>query len=223
MTYLGLCALEFENVLKIVIEHLLGWNKSGKNKGNVKDVALFGDLDAYLVVVEQQGRAAQNGTQDPTECPEIELRDSPRLRVLQNFTRHESRFSDGYDSDGEKGPFLDAIWAKGDQHREESEQSFHFGPDAAAATAAAEEDEENSSSDEEEDSSSAEEQEQEEEGDDDENLQTKSVVWLRQELKLRRQPTSGNKAVLVSRLTKAIDQDIKRFDTMEEARNASRP
>eukprot|EP00536_Pseudo-nitzschia_multiseries_P000368 jgi/Psemu1/821/gm1.821_g len=102
-------------------------------------------------------------------------KDSPRLRVLQNFTRHESRFSDGYNSDGEKGPFFDAIWAEGDQHREESEQSFHFGPDTAAAVA--EEDKEDSlSSDEEEDLSSA--QEEEEEADDDKNLQKKSVVWL---------------------------------------------
>eukprot|EP00536_Pseudo-nitzschia_multiseries_P006155 jgi/Psemu1/14601/gm1.14601_g len=88
-------------------------------------------------------------------------------------------FCDGYDS-------------RGDQDREESEQSFHFGPNTAATTAAAEED----LSLDEEDLSLAEEEEEEEEeeANDKKNLQKKSVVWLQQKLKLRRRPTSSNKA-----------------------------
>lgn len=52
--YPGLAALEFENVLRITIEHFLGWSiREGKNK---PDEGLFGDILAFCSAVEEQGR-----------------------------------------------------------------------------------------------------------------------------------------------------------------------
>ena len=52
--YPGLAALDFENVLKVTVEHLLGWSiREGKNK---PDEGLFGDIVAFCSAVEEQGR-----------------------------------------------------------------------------------------------------------------------------------------------------------------------
>ena len=48
----GLCAIDFENIIAITIEELIGWKPNGKksNKG------LFGDVIAYAMACEEQGR-----------------------------------------------------------------------------------------------------------------------------------------------------------------------
>jgi hypothetical protein len=52
--YPDLSALDFENILRITIEHILGWSiREGKNKA---DEGLFGDIDAFCSAVEEQGR-----------------------------------------------------------------------------------------------------------------------------------------------------------------------
>ncbi|KAG7361846.1 helitron helicase-like protein [Nitzschia inconspicua] len=50
----GLCAIDFENVIGIVVEEILGWDR--KNNCNKVGYGLFGDLDAWSFAVEEQGR-----------------------------------------------------------------------------------------------------------------------------------------------------------------------
>ena len=52
MTYPGACAIEFNSVIHIVIECLIGWNiKEGKGyKG------IMGVPEAYSIAIEEQGR-----------------------------------------------------------------------------------------------------------------------------------------------------------------------
>eukprot|EP00536_Pseudo-nitzschia_multiseries_P014798 jgi/Psemu1/40172/gm1.40172_g len=157
----------------------------------------------------------------PNATENIDMSNSPQIRDLSHLATLESRFGDGYDSDGTKGPFYDDVHEEGDQEKEHS-QEHHFGPLAPPQL-------ENEDTDEGEPPA--------EDGNSDQNVNNnnnnsndnndnhhtkKSVVWLRQELKLRRQPTSGNKAALASGLTKAIDRGLSRFDIVEEA-NESRP
>ena len=57
--YPGFCALDYENVMRIVIEIFLGWDrKKGVNKPNV---GIFGDVEAYVVATEEQGRKTLHG------------------------------------------------------------------------------------------------------------------------------------------------------------------
>lgn len=53
-SYPGLCAFDFENVLSITIEELLGWNV--KEGVNICGKGLFGDLKSWCYAVEEQGR-----------------------------------------------------------------------------------------------------------------------------------------------------------------------
>ncbi|KAG7353499.1 helitron helicase-like protein [Nitzschia inconspicua] len=50
----GLCAIDFENVIDIVVEYILGWDT--RNKCNKPDYGCFGDLDGWTYAVEEQGR-----------------------------------------------------------------------------------------------------------------------------------------------------------------------
>ena len=50
----SICALDFEHIIEITIEHFLGWNK--KKGVNISNKGLFGDLDGYTYAVEEQGR-----------------------------------------------------------------------------------------------------------------------------------------------------------------------
>ena len=52
--YPGLCAIDFEILLNITIKHILGWDI--KNESNIKGVGMFGDLDAFSLSIEEQGR-----------------------------------------------------------------------------------------------------------------------------------------------------------------------
>lgn len=52
--YPGLCAIEFENVIAITIEHFLGWDR--KRSCNKEDEGFFGNLNGYAYAVEEQGR-----------------------------------------------------------------------------------------------------------------------------------------------------------------------
>ena len=56
----------------------------------------------------------------PLSLGTIEVaRDSPRQRNLAKISETEKWFEDGYDSDGEKGPFMDAVDKEGEQDFEE--------------------------------------------------------------------------------------------------------
>eukprot|EP00536_Pseudo-nitzschia_multiseries_P008249 jgi/Psemu1/20034/gm1.20034_g len=144
---------------------LFMYHWDGKYFGrNVLDAALNRNYNEVIRLMEpyivlHKKRSAPNATEDPAEAPGINVSNSPRVQDLQMLGQRESRFNDGYDSDGGKGPFLDAIRAEGDQ-KMETTQGFHFGSNAAAATGALaeeeeEEEEEDSSLDEQEDSSSS--------------------------------------------------------------------
>ncbi|KAG7365075.1 PIF1-like helicase [Nitzschia inconspicua] len=50
----GLCAIDFENVIGITVEHILGWDLN-KNI-NKPGYGFFGDLDGWTYAVEEQGR-----------------------------------------------------------------------------------------------------------------------------------------------------------------------
>jgi hypothetical protein len=52
--YPGLCAFDFENILAITIEHLIGWDR--KKQHNIKGKGIFGDIVAWTCAIEEQGR-----------------------------------------------------------------------------------------------------------------------------------------------------------------------
>ena len=54
INYPGLCAIDFERMLDIIIEDLIGWDTSTRE--NKKNFGLFGDIDAWTYAVEEQGR-----------------------------------------------------------------------------------------------------------------------------------------------------------------------
>jgi hypothetical protein len=54
MNYLGICALNFEYILDIVLEEVISWNiKAGKARE--EQPGLFGIPEAFTVTVEEQG------------------------------------------------------------------------------------------------------------------------------------------------------------------------
>eukprot|EP00536_Pseudo-nitzschia_multiseries_P011392 jgi/Psemu1/28767/gm1.28767_g len=62
-----------------------------------------------------------------TATENINMSNSSQIRDLSHLATLQSRFADGYDSDGAKGPFYDAVHEEGDQEKEHS-QEHHFGP-----------------------------------------------------------------------------------------------
>jgi hypothetical protein len=52
--YPGLCAYDFEQVLAITIEHLLGWDVSKRCNNDIEGV--FADVNTWSYAVEEQGR-----------------------------------------------------------------------------------------------------------------------------------------------------------------------
>ncbi|KAG7357250.1 helitron helicase-like protein [Nitzschia inconspicua] len=50
----GFCSVDFENVIAIVVEHILGWDC--KEHVNKPSYGFFGDLDGWTYAVEEQGR-----------------------------------------------------------------------------------------------------------------------------------------------------------------------
>ena len=53
--YPGFCALDFENIIKITIEDIIGWDTK-KNKNN-EEKGLFGNVQGWFYAVEEQGRS----------------------------------------------------------------------------------------------------------------------------------------------------------------------
>ena len=54
----GICAFFFEEVLNIIIEEVLGWDIS---KGRRLKTGMFGDTEAFLIAIEEQGRSTLHG------------------------------------------------------------------------------------------------------------------------------------------------------------------
>jgi hypothetical protein len=52
--YPGLCAFDFENILAITIEHLIGWDR--KKHHNIKGKGILVDIAAWACAIEEQGR-----------------------------------------------------------------------------------------------------------------------------------------------------------------------
>ena len=57
--YPGFCALDYENFMRIIVEEFLGWDR--KKKKNKKNTGIFGDVEAYVVATEEQGRKTLHG------------------------------------------------------------------------------------------------------------------------------------------------------------------
>lgn len=53
MTYPGLCAIDFQNVIAITIRHFLGWDKATQDNIS-EEGGLFGNLDGWCYAVEEQ-------------------------------------------------------------------------------------------------------------------------------------------------------------------------
>ena len=143
---------------------------------------------------------------------------SPHRKSLNDFRKNESKFEDGYDSDGAAGPFFDCLEEEGDQIFDEEDLDL---VDAMAAIIM--------------------EDDKEKEGDVidvveevpkhvpiAENILVKlKVAELRLELKMRNCPVSGKKPELVCRLREALAKEIpvsvslqnKRTDTGKEKLN----
>ena len=138
---------------------------------------------------------------------------------------NESRFDEGYDSDGQIGPFFGALDAEGDQLFEES--PLVMPPTNTLNTVDAtdktdtEEDRDNSTV-------AADPAAAPEEGlKEKQQLKifqsaTTTLTWLKTELKLRCQPTSGKKHVLTGRLHSAINKKLPRYSTLEEAKKKAK-
>lgn len=56
LKYPGLCALQFEIILKIIIENVLGWDLENQEYNKASIDTLFGSIDGYAISVEEQGR-----------------------------------------------------------------------------------------------------------------------------------------------------------------------
>ena len=139
---------------------------------------------------------------------------SPSQRIIPSTVYNEDKMNEGYDTDGEIGPFFDTVENEGEQLFEElpAPGTRRVGGDvggegtggggvggsagggsAATTTGAAA------------------------------GIATKSVAWIRNELKLRNQSITGRKDVLVERLKAAIDKKVTKYKTLEDAKRNSNP
>jgi Helitron helicase-like domain at N-terminus len=57
--YPGYCASDYENVMKIFLEHFLGWDE--KTHQYVPGSGIFGTVEAWSIVTEEQGRKTLHG------------------------------------------------------------------------------------------------------------------------------------------------------------------
>jgi Helitron helicase-like domain at N-terminus len=57
--YPGYCAIYYENVMKIFLEHFLGWDE--KTHQYVTGSGIFGTVEAWSIVTEEQGRKTLHG------------------------------------------------------------------------------------------------------------------------------------------------------------------
>ena len=57
--YPGLCALDYENVMRIFLRHYVGWDD--ETKSNIPGHGVFGDVEAWSIATEEQGRKTLHG------------------------------------------------------------------------------------------------------------------------------------------------------------------
>ena len=57
--YPGICALDYENVMRIFVRHYIGWDTE-ENK-NIEGEGIFGDVVAWSIATEEQGRKTLHG------------------------------------------------------------------------------------------------------------------------------------------------------------------
>ena len=126
---------------------------------------------------------------------------SPHRKTLNDFRNNESKFEDGYDSDGAAGPFFDCLEEEGDQIYEEEDLDL-----LDAMNAMIMEDDKEKEGD-------VVDVEEEEEVPKhvpiaDNILVKLKVAELRLELRMRNCPVSGKKPELVCRLREALAKEI---------------
>ena len=148
------------------------------------------------------------------------LRSSPTRRDLSVLVRRsEQAEEDGYDTEGECGPFL--------LHQQEDTNEFV----ETSLPINQEQEEQPARSLDPNQCQTASSLIQTPEGKEDididkivqqEGLIKQNVQWIHQELQLRCLPTQGNKKELIWRLAKAINDKIKRFETLEEAKKTKK-
>jgi hypothetical protein len=133
---------------------------------------------------------------------------SPRLKNLSDMEKNDNKFENGYDSDGDDGPFYDVTLREGKQFFDEDDDDGNiFVPERAIDDIAAADDV----------VGGAEEEEKEEEEVgihvpiDEEDLEKMKGAQLKQELKLRYESTAGIKAELLKRLKKALQEEKPKY------------
>ena len=157
----------------------------------------------------------------PQEVPEsieiTSLDGTPKVRNLQHIEKSESAFDEGYDSDGEMGPFWDAVQEEGDQYWEEQQLPPHRNETTTIVTNSETTTNAGSNHDGGESDGRTEETRTPLTLDE---IKSKKREWIANELKLRLRPFHGKKLELAERLKKAMDKGVKRLDSLEEVRAA---
>ena len=132
----------------------------------------------------------------------------PKQIYIPHGVYNEEKYGDGYDTDGQIGTFLGAMEIEGMQIFEEEEDnppvelpvqtsvklSTIMVLEVAAVAGAA----------------------------GPEPLTKKSIAWVKEELKLRYQPTKSNRKTLLDILNDAMNRKLVRYLTLEEAKANSK-
>jgi hypothetical protein len=131
---------------------------------------------------------------------------SPRLKNLSNMEKNDKKFEDGYDSDGDDGPFYDVTSIEGKQFFEEDDDDGNiFVPERAIDDIVAVDDA----------IVDVAEKEEEEVGVhvpiDEVYLKNMKGAQLKEELRLRYESTSGIKTALLKRLKKALLEEKPKY------------
>ena len=142
---------------------------------------------------------------------------SPRQRSLAKLHMNEPYFALGYDSDGEHGPFWGRTGVEGAQIFEE--EQVHEAPNAAAHANPEANEEEAITAVEDTTTVPSPELGAQQTPLPQPQLDRQPCSWLKHELKLRCQPTAGNKKTLVDRLKKAIELKLPCYATLEIAKS----
>lgn len=92
----GLCAIDFENIIRIVVKHIVGWGNDGR-------LGLFGEADAYGLAVEEQGRKTLHAhimvyVKFWNELMSSLLKSQPGGRVHKNAIKEMEKYLDAIGS-----------------------------------------------------------------------------------------------------------------------------
>ena len=97
--YPGICALDYENVMRIFLRHYVGWDD--EMRCNIPGHGIFGDVEAWSIATEEQGRKTLHGHSLVwlNNWPEVNARlMSNDLRTRSSAIPHLKSFSDAVQS-----------------------------------------------------------------------------------------------------------------------------